>query len=255
MASGIAIGIGVGMQRGRPRSVPTLADIFGADLKSFRIGDSGLTVPDGTPDPTDPIDAWAGTGPNLTAALTARPLVTDVAGLGRCARWDGVNDSMLASGDIQVAPVDLFYWDVFDAEAGGAAEQALMDAYNGSTRVVVCQKSGTGSGNVSVYDGSAWREIAPATTGLQALVLDLRAGTATARAYRSGVQIGAAFDYVARALTVGSEAIRFGSHFDGVSWPFKGSRREIGIAINPSDARRNLLHARLKALYPALGIP
>lgn len=230
-------------------AAPPGPDVFaGADLLFLRRSDSGLSVSGGV------VDAWTGTGPSASASGGARP--TDVATAPhlddyRLADWDGINDSMTVASDINASANSLLVYVVINPRLATTQIQAIFDAYDGgSNRVAIMQGSGSGSGNVAVYDGTAWREIAAGKVGPQILVLDLRAGTGTAKAYRDFVQIGAAFDFVARTLQVGGGAIKIGSHFDGTSWPLNAQIAEIGIIKNPSDAYLAALNAYLAHRYP-----
>ncbi len=218
--------------------------IFGNDIRLFDRGDTRLSLTGAN------IDQWSGKGPAWTGAGATRPTKVYVDGAGTSGRWNGTTTNMLAGSDISSVATDYVGWCVFKANSTGVNPRAILDAYNGgASRLILAHVDGPGLGNVSFYDG-AWRQVAPAALGLQILIWYLVAGVGTAKVYRDFVQIGANQDYNAQPIaTGGGGGIALGSHFSGGFWHLDGDIREIGLAVNPSVARLNMLRVYSKWWY------
>jgi hypothetical protein len=161
---------------------------------------------------------------------------------------------MSAASSIHASSAEYLAWAIFNADAAGASGIALMDAFNGATRLILALGLGTGSGQWGFYDG-AWQGFAANATGLQMLVWDLRNGVGTAKGFKNGVQEGVGKNYTSRPVsTGGGGGLRIGSIFDGSAWHLNGQLVEFGIGLAPSDTRRQKLHKYGQQQYPLLGV-
>lgn len=107
-------------------------------------------------------------------------------------RFDGIDDGMQLTSDVSEAISDHTIIFVVDPDSVPADGEYLLDSANGR---LILAHSGPGSpGDIEVYDGGGWRNIAATAIGWQILTFNL--DDVAAEVFRDGASIGSDAAYV-----------------------------------------------------------